>query len=171
MPKVAPAITSDSVKKQNTPVSRPKIAMSHPSMSVVRPIDRPPAKDAVSPDTSQSNSKFDLRSSTFNGPAQIGDHNTQNNNFVGPQPRVATEALLRNFFVAYPDTTRHIFFACKGVPTNEMDNFKKEIIGILNAKGYRNIDENWTQLYGNGTMDFRAFEQPEGIEFNIPPNE
>ena len=68
---------------------------------------------------------------------QIGDNNIQN---IGIQPRKITEDFLKDFFKVFPDKT--IYFGFVGSNSSiEIINTKKQIIEILEQKGYNNIEK------------------------------
>lgn len=124
----------------------PLTSVKQEPLPVYKKVNLPAEKNKISkkqvkePIKSDSNtgSKYNLQSSTFNSPTVIGDNNTQNN--FGDIPRIITKEQFSEFFKACPDKNTRVAVDFIGLSANkEMINVKEQIINILKQSGYTNI--------------------------------
>lgn len=126
-------------------------------------------KEPVKSDSS-TGSKYNLQSSTFNAPTQIGDNNTQTN--IGDLPRIITASNFNSFFTQVTDKNVRIQVDFIGLSANkEMANVKSQILQILSDNGYKNLEyKSGYRVLSSPVSDVFIQKEKDGTYvFCVPP--
>lgn len=98
----------------------------------------------------------------------VGNNGTINNN--GIQPRKITKEDFEMFKSAFPDTTIQVNFRVYGMADAEIYHLKKQIIQLLKANGYNNIQEEFLVVIGQEPPNKITINPTtNGVIFEIPP--
>jgi hypothetical protein len=122
-------VTIDSITKHDTTTKTD-------TLRITKYINAGNYRNQPKADTSKTASKYDLKGSTFNGPAQVGDGNTQNN-FAPPKP-VPDETMVKNIENSFPNKDS-LFVIEYPVSSSVSVAYAKRLQDLLKLAGYKNI--------------------------------
>jgi len=109
---------------------------SKPPVVTTPPKQNEQKKAIVKTEQPKPVSKFDIKDNHFDGPTQIGDGNTQYNQF-GPKQREANDSVLNIIIAKVPDKSTTIWIYGRN-NEDETIKYSTSIINALKAKGYAN---------------------------------